>query len=237
MRIPPTIAIPIFFVSTIPVLFCQAPASGNAATQQRAAELKQSIAANRAALAKYQWMQTTQVNLKGETKKDSTDMCRYGPDGKVQKTPVGPPPAQQQLPEHGLRGRIVQKKVAEMKDYTDRLKSLVSHYAPPNPEMIQDAIKAGNVSLTAAGGTVTLTFANYYKQGDKVVFAFDTAAKKLRSYDVDTYLDDPKNDIVTLTSQFASLPDGTNYLQQTVLDAKAKQIQVTTTNSNYSPVS
>jgi hypothetical protein len=38
---------------------------------------------------------------------------------------------------------------------------------------------------------------------------------------------------VTLAVQFASLPDGTNYAQQTVLDAKAKQMQVTTTNSNY----
>jgi hypothetical protein len=31
----------------------------------------------------------------------------------------------------------------------------------------------------------------------------------------------------------ASLPDGTNYAQQTVLDATAKKLQVTTTNSNY----
>jgi hypothetical protein len=31
----------------------------------------------------------------------------------------------------------------------------------------------------------------------------------------------------------ASLPDGTNYAQQTVLTATAKQLVVTTTNSNY----
>jgi hypothetical protein len=34
----------------------------------------------------------------------------------------------------------------------------------------------------------------------------------------------------------ASLPDGTNYAQQTVLNATAKQIQVTTTNSNYAKI-
>jgi hypothetical protein len=33
-----------------------------------------------------------------------------------------------------------------------------------------------------------------------------------------------------------SLPDGTNYAQQTVLNATAKQIQVTTTNSNYAKI-
>ena len=65
---------------------------------------------------------------------------------------------------------------------------------------------------------------------------FDTQAKKLRSYDVATYLDDPVKDVITLTAQFASLPDGTNYLQQTVLDMKAKQVQITNTNSGYSKV-
>jgi hypothetical protein len=38
---------------------------------------------------------------------------------------------------------------------------------------------------------------------------------------------------VTLQVQMASLPDGTNYTQQTILDATAKKLQVTTTNSNY----
>jgi hypothetical protein len=31
----------------------------------------------------------------------------------------------------------------------------------------------------------------------------------------------------------ASLPDGTNFVQRTVLNASAKQLVVTTSNSNY----
>jgi hypothetical protein len=31
----------------------------------------------------------------------------------------------------------------------------------------------------------------------------------------------------------STLPDGTNYTQQTFLDATAKKLQVTTTNSDY----
>ena len=49
---------------------------------------------------------------------------------------------------------------------------------------------------------------------------------------VNTYMGDSK-DAVTLQVQMASLPDGTNYVQQTVLNASAKQLVVTTTNSNY----
>jgi hypothetical protein len=48
-------------------------------------------------------------------------------------------------------------------------------------------------------------------------------------------MDDPK-DTVTLAVQFSSLPDGTNYVQQSVLNATAKKLQVTTVNSNYQPV-
>jgi hypothetical protein len=227
--------LPIFLIVLLPIQHLQAQTGEGAAVQQRGAELKQSIAANRAKLMKYQWLQSTQVNVKGETKKEEENMCHYGPDGQVVKTPVGPPP-EEKNPPRGLKGKIVEKKVGEMEDYIQRLKSLISHYTPPDPEKLQAAMQAGNGSMNAAEGIVTLTFTNYYKPGDKVAFGFDTAGKKLRSYDVNTYLDDPVKDTVTLTNQFASLPDGTNHVQQTVLNAKEKQIQVTTTNSDFTPL-
>jgi hypothetical protein len=65
-----------------------------------------------------------------------------------------------------------------------------------------------------------------------MTLGFDTAAKKIATINVNTYMDKP-DDAVTLAVQMSSLPDGTNYAQQTVLNATAKQIQVTTTNSNY----
>ena len=45
-------------------------------------------------------------------------------------------------------------------------------------------------------------------------------------------LDKPE-DAVTLAVSFDSLPDGTNYPKETVLDAKAKQIQVKVSNSGH----
>jgi hypothetical protein len=49
---------------------------------------------------------------------------------------------------------------------------------------------------------------------------------------VNTFMGDSQ-DAVTLQVQMSSLPDGTNYAQQTVLNATAKNLVVTTTNSNY----
>jgi hypothetical protein len=218
-------------MASVPV-WGQGPGSADA--QQRVAALKEAVAANKQQLQQYQWLETTDVSVKGQTKKETQAMARYGPDGKVVKTPTQPaaPPQQQR----GLKGRIVEKKVDEMKDYTERVKSLISHYVPPEPDMIQAAQQAGHASVNPGAGFVTIVFTDYYKPGDKLTIGFDPQAKKLRSYDVATYLDDPVKDVVTMTTQFASLPDGTNHVQQTVLDMAGKQMKITNTNSGYSKV-
>jgi hypothetical protein len=101
---------------------------------------------------------------------------------------------------------------------------------------MQTSFQAGKANLDrSSSGLASLSFSDYYKAGDKIAIGFDTAAKRLRSYDVNSYLDSLK-DVVTMTNQFASLPDGTNFLQQTILTSKSKEIEITTTNSDYTPV-
>jgi hypothetical protein len=63
--------------------------------QQRVAELKESTAKNKQALAQYTWTEKVTVYLKGEKKKTESFQVRMGPDGKPQKTPLGPAPAAQ----------------------------------------------------------------------------------------------------------------------------------------------
>jgi len=212
-----------------------------AAKQEKLAALKQSMAKNQAALKQYVWTETTQISLKGEVKKQEQKQCQYGPDGKVQKTPLQG--ASQPQPEQGGGGRrkgggamkkaVVEKKVGEMKDYMERVAALVQEYVPPNPQKIQAAQAAGNIALTPAQPVTTLNIKNYLKSGDLVTLGFDTTAKKMSSYNVDSYLDDPKDDVVKLAVSFAQLPDGTSYPQQTVLDATGKKIEVKVTNSGY----
>ena len=68
--------------------FSQDSGPGKAALHQRVGEIKNSIAKNQAQLKQYAWTETTQISLKGEVKKVDQNACSYGPDGKVQKTPV-----------------------------------------------------------------------------------------------------------------------------------------------------
>jgi hypothetical protein len=58
------------------------------AKQEKVAALKESLAQNQASLKTYSWTETPQISLKGEVKKQEQKQCQYGPDGKVQKTPV-----------------------------------------------------------------------------------------------------------------------------------------------------
>ena len=67
----------------------------------------------------------------GEVKNTKVDMCRYGPDGKVQKTPVvEPPPPEKQ---RGMKGKIIANKTAEMKEELEAAVALVQQYLPPPP--------------------------------------------------------------------------------------------------------
>jgi len=202
----------------------------NPELQEKLAAVKAVAAENKQMLHQYQWIETTQLTLKGDQKPPTENSCQYGPDGQVQKTPIGPPPEQ---PSGGrLKERIIEKKKAEMKDYMQDVKAVLAMYVPPDPQRMQQAYQAGNVALNPVPGAVNLVFTNYAQQGDKMTLTFDTSAKKITSLNINTYMGEEK-DVVTLRVQMGSLPDGTNYAQQTVLDATAKQLVVTTTNSNY----
>ena len=216
--------------------FAQAPA--NPELQQRLAEIKQSTAANQQKLHQYQWTETTNVTLKGQPKPPKQSLARYGPDGKVQKTPIGtPPPQPQQAGGRGgrLKERVIEKKKEEFQEYGEQIKNLIGLYLPPDPQKMQEAFRYDKASLSKDSGTAEILFRDYALAGDRMTLSFDTATKKISTINVKTYMDDPK-DTVTLAVQFASLPDGTHYVQKTDLNATAKQLQVTTISSNFQPL-
>ena len=209
----------------------QASGGANPELQQKFAALKQSTAANQQKLHKYQWTEIQQVTYKGDQKPQQQFMCQYGPDGKVQKFPMGP----QQQPSGGkLKQRMIEKKKGEMEQYMGQVKSLLAAYVPPNPAKMQQSAQAGKLALSrdAAAGLANFTFTDYVQAGDKMVVAFDTTSKKIANLNVNTYMGQEK-DAVTLMVDFSSLPDGTNYAEKTTLNVAAKQMVVTTINTNY----
>jgi hypothetical protein len=236
---PPRIAARAAILTTAALLTYLLPASASAQPgpelQQKLAAIKQSVADNQQKLRKYQWTETAQLTLNGDAKPASQSMCRYGPDGTVQKTPMSAPPPP---PSGGrLKQKIIANKKAEMKDYMGQVKTLLALYVPPNPQKMQQAFSAGKASLNPSpdSGTTNIVFKDYAQPGDQMTLTFNGATKKITGLNVNTYMDNP-SDVVTLAVQFASLPDSTNYVQQSVLNATAKKLVVTTTNANYQPL-
>ena len=204
------------------------------ALKEKVEALQQHATANRAALRQYQWTESVQVAVNGEVKTTKQLACRYGPDGKPQCTPTGPPPPQEQ--QRGLRGRIAEKKKEEFTDYLQQVKGLIGLYVPPDGARMKAAHEAGNASFSRpAAGEAGLTFRNYSLQGDSMMIDFAMAARKMTALSVNSYLGDSSSP-VTLNVQFAQLPDGTNYPAQEVVNAAAKGIVVTVNNSNYQKV-
>ena len=220
-------------VALISITFAQAP-------EDRSAAIKEALARNQAALRQYSWIETTTISLKGEVKKKEQKQCFYGADGKVQKSPLPGQAAPQEKPQQagGRRGgrlkqTIVENKVEELTDYMEQAAALVHQYVPPDPQKIQEAQRAGNVAVQPAAGVTTLNVKSYVKAGDSLTLGFDPAAKAMRSYAVQSYVEKPKDDDLTLSVKFNSLPDGTTYPETIVLNVTAKNVVVNVTNSGY----
>lgn len=211
----------IFILALIVLLFvviiqAQRPQEGG---QDQVAAIKRVLTKNGGALSKYRWTESTEVSVKGEIKKREQKECRYGPEGKVQKTLI-------------RNGDQIQ---FQSEDYVERVAALVHEYVPLDPRRIQGSADAGSVSVepSPTEGTYTVTIRDYLKAGDAVVIGFDSESKIVRSCKIQTFVNNPQDDPVTMEVSFASLPDGTAYAQQTMLNFPGRNIQVKVTNSGY----
>ena len=89
-----------------------------------------------------------------------------------------------------------------------------------------------HVDQMHADGKSEIRFKPYYKQGDSLVLTYDPVSKLPLGGTIISDLGSPK-DPVTVEAVFETLPDGVNHLVSATLNAKAKNVQVKATNSNY----
>lgn len=206
----------------------------NPELQQKLAEIKQSAAANKAALAHYTWQEEEKIAIKGDVKDTKISEVHLGPDGKPQKQEMENMPQSSGGRQHGLGHHIKEKKGEEYKEYGQQIGALAHQYAQPDPERLQQAFQQGNVMLGSAGapGEVKMVINNYLKPNDKVTLTFSQQAKAIQSMQIQSYLTDPK-DAVTIAAQYSQLPDGTNHVSTMQINGASKNLLITTQNSDY----
>ncbi|HYX53606.1 MAG TPA: hypothetical protein VE783_09140 [Candidatus Limnocylindrales bacterium] len=208
----------------------------NPELRERVAEIKQTMAQNKAELAQYTWQEQQTISVKGEVKKQSLFQVRLGPDGKPQKQPLGSPDQQASSGgrRHGLKHRVVEKKKEEFEEYAQQIAQLAQGYMQPDPGRLQQLFEQGNVSLGPAGvpGEVRLMIQNYLKPGDTVTLIFNRSQKMLQSLQISSYLNDP-SDAVTIAAQFSRLANGPSHVSDVSVNGVKKQLLVQMQNSNY----
>ena len=204
--------------------------------QQQVAQLKESMAKNKQALAQYTWVETVTISLKGQEKKQQHFQVQNGPDGKPQKTSLDPAPAAQPQDSGGrggrLKQRVIEKKKEEYEDYAEQMKALAQQYVPPDKDLIQAAYAKGNISMSPGPGGLKLVIHDYVKPGDSMTLTIDKEQKQLQSIQIASYMDGP-SDGMNLTVRFDRLPDGTNHVSSTTVEGVSKQLTVATQNANY----
>ncbi len=187
--------------------------------------------ANKQKLARYTWQETETISIKGDVKDTKVYQVQMV-NGKPQKTLVNDQKAQSGGRQGRVKERVVEKKKEEYQEYGQSISALAKQYTTPNPEALMQAKQAGNLSLQPGAGTVSLVIKNYVKPGDSMTLTISEQTHSPVSAQVNSYLDDPK-DAVTISAQFAQLPDGTNHVATTTINGVSKQLTVNDQNSNY----
>jgi hypothetical protein len=223
------------FVSAVALVLAIPPAATaqNPQLQERVAEIKQSMASNKQALATYTWQEQQTISIKGDVKKQQLFQVRTGPDGKPQKQEIDP---QQASDGSGRRlgHRIKEKKKEEFEDYAQQIAQLGHDYMQQEPGRLQQLYEQGNVTFGSAGapGEVRVVITNYVKQGDSVTIIYGQPQHAIQSIQISSYLNDP-SDAVKISAQFAQLPGGPNHVYDLLVNGVSKQLTVEMQNSNY----
>ena len=201
------------------------------------AAVKQSLQTSMAALRQYEWVETTVISVKGDEKARKQNSCRYGADGKVQKTPIGGADEGGGKKPRGIKGRVAKKKKAEMTESMQEAVGLIKQYVPPDPERIEAAKQAGKLSVTPPNdkGMVHVVIKDYLKEGDSVSIDLNAAQGLLSGMGISTYTNKEKN-AVDLKVSMGTLTDGTIYPAKTQLDVAAENLSVVTENSGYQKI-
>jgi hypothetical protein len=200
--------------------------------EQKLTAIKEAQAANKQKLAQYIWTETETIAIKGDVKDTKTYQVQMV-NGQQQKTLVNDQKASSGGGREGrIKERIIEKETEEYQQYGQSIGALAKQYTTPNPDALMQAKQAGNISLQPGAGTVSLVIKNYVKPGDSMTMTISEQTHSPVSVQVNSYLSDPK-DAVTISAQFAQLPDGTNHAATTTIDGVSKQLTVNEQNSNY----
>lgn len=209
-------------VSAAPVLRAQGPNPGLAADAY-ATHAKQ----NAELMQKYTWKMRVQLTYNGEEKPASLYQMNYV-GGQLQKTEISAPPEESGR-KHGIKHRVKEDKMAEIKSQVEALIELTKKYMAPTPGQMFDFYSKATLGPAPTGG-VQASGTNFIQPGDNVTYFINPATKSPTAYNFATSLNGKP---VTGTAQFAQVPGGPKYASSLTINDPGDKLSVAVTNFDY----
>ncbi len=209
------------------------PASSQAQTpgaenlQAVAEKIIQGRSANQQALKAYSWNQRTEVVKDGEVVSTKLELVRYDSNGYEQRSILS-----QKQPKQKKRvaGRVQKKKMGEMNEWGENVKSLLMKYSLPDLASLNGFLGKASINPAEEPGQTVLTSNNVIQSGDRMTMYINSKDKKILKTQVFTSYE---TDSVYVEITHGQLPEGINYIKEMKLDISTKEIQLKVENFNY----
>ena len=222
-----------FFITACLLGYMLEPATTHA--QTTAAENLQSVsekiirgrASNLQALKAYSWNQRTEVITDGEVMSTKLELVRYDSNGKEQRSILTETKPEQKK---RIAGRVQKKKMGEMQEWGEGVKSFLVQYSLPDAASLSDFLGKASIKPTEKSGQIMLNSNNVIQPGDRMTMYVNKADKRILNTQVFTnYEQDP----VHLEITHGQLPEGVVYTKEMKLEINTKGLQLKVENFNY----
>ncbi len=177
--------------------------------------------------SEYSWNQRTEIAKEGEVIITRLELVRYDSNGDEQRSILN-----QKTPERKKRiaGRIQKKKMKEMNEWGDNIKSLLMQYTLPDLSGLISFLDKASIKSTEEPGQIMLTSNNVIQSGDRMTIYINKNDKSIQKTEVFTR---HEADSVHLEILHGHLPAGLNYIKEMNLDISTREIRLKVENFNY----
>jgi hypothetical protein len=187
---------------------------------------------NRQFLSQYSWMEQDIVTVKGKESHEQVFSVQFGPDGKLQKTPLDL--SDDDRARFGLRAKTAERKIDDVIQFVESVMALVQQYVPPDAQQLEWDVQHGKLKMDPESTETTyrMITSNYLQEGDRMLLAFDKTDDDMVTLWIDTYLDQPAN-AINIDVQFKPMANGPTHPSHVTVNGASKEVIITIQNLNY----
>jgi len=190
-------------------------------------KIVQARASNLQALRDYSWNQRTEVVKDGEVMSTKLELVRYDSNGQEQRSTLT-----EKKPEQKKRiaGRVQKKKMAEMQQWGEGIKSFLMQYSLPDIDSLNNFLGKASIKSSQIPGQIVLNANNVIQPGDRMSMQVRQQDKKIEETEVFT---NHEGDAVYLDITHGQLPESIVYTKELTLTISTKELQLKVENFNY----